>query len=149
MHFHIRCIGDQFKWFDSSHPSYLWLQKEKKSYLKLLYTLSLKKKKRYWIKSDFSAYFPKIKPVPRIQFLEKWLHLSHTLKKERREGESLPFGFAFMNNWSNCCPEGENRAVTPTLISSPWRNSLPCLPCKMFIWLTLALMCKLLWTSDI
>lgn len=31
----------------------------------------------------------------------------------------------------------------------PMEKRTPCLACKMFIWLTFALMCKLLWTSDI
>lgn len=31
----------------------------------------------------------------------------------------------------------------------PMEKHAPCLACKMFTWLTFALMCKLLWTSDI
>lgn len=31
----------------------------------------------------------------------------------------------------------------------PMEKRAPCLACKMFTWLTFALMCKLLWTSDI
>lgn len=90
--------------------SKITIKKQQNLFLDVISFFSyLNESKRHWLKFSFET--SPLTSFPSLPLSKK----------------AFPSGFTLMNNRSKLHPEGANRAATPTLISSPWRNALPAL----------------------